>query len=85
MLILNSCGSSGSFVLQVSTGLEAFVQSTLSINAASDGPTAVARLDSTYEGWYKSLARSNLLIKRSDVGILLHVHCFLLQRKNCSK
>ncbi len=84
MLILNSCGSSGSFVLQVSTGLEAFVQSTLSINAASDGPTAVARLDSTYEGRYKSLARSNLLIKRSDVGILLHVHCFLLQRKNCS-
>ncbi|CAM6058207.1 unnamed protein product [Sphagnum tenellum] len=40
----------GSFVLQVSTGLEAFVQSTLSINAASDGPTTVARLDSTYEG-----------------------------------
>ncbi|CAM6030359.1 unnamed protein product [Sphagnum balticum] len=51
----------GSFVLQVSTGLEAFVQSTLSINAASDGPTAVARLDSTYEGLDEQTAKVRLV------------------------
>lgn len=40
----------GKFVLEVATGVEAHVQSTLSVNGASDGPTVVARLQSAYEG-----------------------------------
>jgi hypothetical protein len=41
-------------VLEIPTGVEAHVQSTLSVNGASDGATVVERLGSSFEGEIKS-------------------------------